>query len=559
MKSPIIDAAGKFVVALMQEKLSPEHYYHNIAHTQEVTEYAMEISRGEKLTPVEQEIVCLAAWFHDVGYTVKYIGHEEESQIIAEQFLKAHAYPEEKIHIVKNCIISTKYLHRSDNILESILIDADRLPMGKSNFKEKGELLRKEWEIFLNKVHTNEEWAQTQVVYLQETEFNTRYAFQHYQKTKDENLKYFKELVIHLEHGSNQIAANSRRYFRYLLNQFLNAVGYLMLGLFIGISLSLTVWGSASFVWGISIISGLLIGLSLRIGDKWFDRYIIRKFSFPMALVIGTLMLILLFKASQYIGMILYDLMVKEMSFSDIAKSQIFHSIISLHGVLILLWSAFLISLILNTIKLTSRIIGPGMMKSYLLGKYHKPIEEERIFMFIDINSSTSMAEKMGIEKYHNMLNRFFFDIGSPISRSMGEIYQYVGDEVVITWKMKDGLENANCIRCYYRILKQLDKLRPEYISLFGFMPEFKVGMHAGKVITGEVGRTKTEIVFHGDVINTTERILNQCINLGKQILISENLIRRIALLPNVHAEYVTTRLFKGKENEVSLYTLIKK
>ncbi|MCZ2337755.1 MAG: hypothetical protein LC127_06035, partial [Chitinophagales bacterium] len=100
------------------------------------------------------------------------------------------------------------------------------------------------------------------------------------------------------------------------------------------------------------------------------------------------------------------------------------------------------------------------MMKSYLLGKYHKPIEEERIFMFIDINSSTSMAEKMGIEKYHNMLNRFFFDIGSPISRSMGEIYQYVGDEVVITWKMKDGLENANCIRCYYRILKQLDKLR---------------------------------------------------------------------------------------------------
>lgn len=101
--------------------------------------------------------------------------------------------------------------------------------------------------------------------------------------------------------------------------------------------------------------------------------------------------------------------------------------------------------------------------------------------------------------------------------------------------------------------------MKPEYTSLFGFMPEFKVGMHAGKVITGEVGRTKTEIVFHGDVINTTERILNQCINLGKKILISENLIRRIALLPNVHAEYVTTRLFKGKENEVSLYTLIKK
>ncbi|MBE2246375.1 MAG: HD domain-containing protein [Candidatus Competibacteraceae bacterium] len=559
MNSPIIVAAEEYVSSLMQEKLTSRHYYHNLLHTRDVVAYAKEISKGENLTEAEQEIVILAAWFHDVGYTEKYIGHEEESQEIASEFLRQHSFPEEKILIVKNCILSTKYLHHSGNVLESVLIDADRLTMGRPDFKEKGELLRKEWEYYLDKTHTDEEWAQIQVMYLQETEFNTRYAFMHYQKVKDQHLKYFKELVIQFEHRTNLISLNSRKYLQYLVNQFVNATGSLFLGFSIGISLSLTVWGNLNYAWGIGIISGLLIGLSLRIGDRWFDRYIIRKFSFPVSLVIGTMMLILLFKASQYAGMILYDLMVAEMRFSEITESRIFHDIISSQGVFILLWSAFLISLILNTIKLTSRIIGPGMMKSYLIGRYHKPVEEERIFMFLDINSSTSMAEQMGIEKYHDMLNRFFYDIGSPISRSRGEIYQYVGDEVVVTWKMKDGLEQANCIRCYFRILKQMEKMKPEYTSLFGFMPEFKVGMHAGKVITGEVGRTKTEIVFHGDVINTTERILNQCINLGKKILISENLIRRIALLPNVHAEYVTTRLFKGKENEVSLYTLIKK
>jgi adenylate cyclase len=178
--------------------------------------------------------------------------------------------------------------------------------------------------------------------------------------------------------------------------------------------------------------------------------------------------------------------------------------------------------------------------------------------MFLDINSSTSLAERMGTEQYHELLNSFFYDIGTPISRSKGEIYQYVGDEVVITWKMKDGLKNANCVRCYFRIIKQMEKLKPVYLQKFGFYPEFKVGMHGGKVITGEVGKNKTEIVFHGDVINTTERILSQCISLGKKMLISENLVRRIGLLPTIHAEYVTTRLFKGKENEVSLYTLIK-
>jgi adenylate cyclase len=101
-----------------------------------------------------------------------------------------------------------------------------------------------------------------------------------------------------------------------------------------------------------------------------------------------------------------------------------------------------------------------------------------------------------------------------------------------------------------------MNRLRDTYIKEYGIAPEFKVGLHGGEVITGEVGKIKSEIVFHGDVINTTERILNQCITLKRQILISENLLRRIDLLPEIKAEYVTTKVFRGKENETSLYTL---
>jgi adenylate cyclase len=419
-------------------------------------------------------------------------------------------------------------------------------------------LLRKEWEIYLDKHYSDKEWCDIQIKYLQETEFLTRYAFQKYQEQKDRNLKLFKERSIELERETIKITQQSKAYVIQLSNTLLNAAGFILLGLVIGISLSLTVWGNFGYSWGIGTLSGFLIGLALRLGDQPFERLIIRKFSFPVALFIGTFTLIALFKMAQYSGMLIYDLLVAEMNFSEITESRIFKDIISTQGIMNMLWSAFLISIILNIIKLTSRIIGPRLMMNYVLGMYHKPIEEERIFMFIDINSSTSLAEKMGTKKYHELLNQFFYDIGEPISKSKGEIYQYVGDEVVVTWKMKDGLKNANCIRCYFRIEKQMEKLRPEYIKKFGFCPEFKVGMHGGKVITGEVGRTKTEIVFHGDVINTTERILNQCINLGKRMLISENLLRRLDLLPTIHAEYVTTRLFKGKENEVSLYTLIK-
>ena len=449
-------------------------------------------------------------------------------------------------------------MHDARNVLESVLIDADHLTMGKDNFIERGELLRKEWEIYLDKKYSYTEWVDIQIQYLQQNEFITKYCIEKYQDTKDKNLKNFKEESIRLHRQANKITAQSIEYLQQIFATFMNAAATLLLGLVIGVSLSLNVWGNHSHSWGVGLISGLLIGLVLRLADKPFDKMVIRQFSFPFSLFIGTLTLILLFKSSQYLSMVIYDLMVAEMKFSEITETQMFKYIISLRGIMMMLWHAFLISIILNFTKLTARIIGPRLMRNYLLGKYFKPVEEERIFMFLDINSSTSLAERMGTEQYHELLNSFFYDIGTPISRSKGEIYQYVGDEVVITWKMKDGLKNANCVRCYFRIVKQMEKLKPVYLQKFGFYPEFKVGMHGGKVITGEVGKNKTEIVFHGDVINTTERILSQCISLGKKMLISENLVRRIGLLPTIHAEYVTTRLFKGKENEVSLYTLIK-
>jgi adenylate cyclase len=150
----------------------------------------------------------------------------------------------------------------------------------------------------------------------------------------------------------------------------------------------------------------------------------------------------------------------------------------------------------------------------------------------------------------------FFKDMAGPISRSKGEIYQYVGDEVVISWEMKEGLRRSTCVRCYFRLRKQMDKSAPMYLQKFGFIPDFKVALHGGSVIAGEVGKYKTEIVFHGEVLNTSERMLNQCKPLGTQMLISELLLKKLDILPNIQAKYVASIKLKGKESEMSLYTL---
>ena len=93
---------------------------------------------------------------------------------------------------------------------------------------------------------------------------------------------------------------------------------------------------------------------------------------------------------------------------------------------------------------------GPGVFKDFLLGKYFRPRREERIFMFLDMRSSTAIAEQLGEEKYFNLVRELFSDATAPIVYSKGEIYQYIGDEIVISWKMNNGLEQANCLNCFF-------------------------------------------------------------------------------------------------------------
>jgi len=557
VQSQFIDLTKSFVEKLFEEKLPKDLSFHNLEHTIEVAEAAEEIGIGEGLSDNELELVILAAWLHDIGYTEQYIGHEEESQAMADEFLQSIQYPEEKISIIKNCIMATKYRHESGNMLEAVVIDADRISMGKPTFHSRGSLLRKEWALYLDKEYSDNQWSDIQLQYLSETHFNTKYVKENYDQQKQINYKIQKEISLKTQQEElASFTVQSKVYIK-SIRETVGAISLsLILGLFIGISLSINAWGIAGYAFVIGSISGLIIAIFLQVGNDFFEYKVLRKYSFPVSLLIGTFTLIILFKLSEYVSIGLYNLLFTDLPPNKIFDSDVFKDVLKWQTFLNMLWTSFTISIIMNFVKLTSRIIGPRLMYNYILGKYHKPVKEERIFMFIDINSSTTLAEKMTTEKYHSFLNQFFHDIATPISRYGGEIYQYVGDEVVVTWKMKDGIKNSNCIKSFFRIVKVMNRLRDTYIKEYGIAPEFKVGLHGGEVITGEVGKIKSEIVFHGDVINTTERILNQCITLKRQILISENLLRRIDLLPEIKAEYVTTKVFRGKENETSLYTL---
>lgn len=202
---------------------------------------------------------------------------------------------------------------------------------------------------------------------------------------------------------------------------------------------------------------------------------------------------------------------------------------------------------------------GPITFINFLKGKYLRPKREERIFMFMDLKSSTAIAERLGEERYFNFLNDTFSIATPGILITQGEIYQYVGDEIVISWLVKNGVNRANCIRCYYEIIKLLEDKSVYFNETYGTQPIFKAGLHFGHVITGEMGIVKREIVYSGDVLNTASRIQSLCNEMNTDILISNNLMKQIDLkFLEKEFKSVGNITLRGKQQKIELVTPVK-
>jgi adenylate cyclase len=204
-----------------------------------------------------------------------------------------------------------------------------------------------------------------------------------------------------------------------------------------------------------------------------------------------------------------------------------------------------------------NHLLGEGVLVKFLRGKYHKPREEERIFMFLDMKSSTTIAEQLGHVKFYALLNELFHEISEPVLETKAEIYQYVGDEVILTWPVKYGLENSNCLKVFFLFQDRLQKNSENYRKNFGIIPSFKAGLHSGTVISAQIGDLKREIVYNGDVLNTASRIQNECNTYQKDCLISGTLMDSLKQVNGFIWEKINTVTLRGKETEVELFSVL--
>ncbi|MEQ8624255.1 MAG: adenylate/guanylate cyclase domain-containing protein [Vicingaceae bacterium] len=213
---------------------------------------------------------------------------------------------------------------------------------------------------------------------------------------------------------------------------------------------------------------------------------------------------------------------------------------------------SLLLSLIYSGI---SENIGYRVLINLLSGRYHESKEEKRIFFFLDMKSSTTIAELLGHKRYFKFLQDYYRFLSDSIIQHLGETYQYIGDEVVITWKLDHGLKNNNCINCFFAMQKALENKKAYFLKMYNLYPTFKAGIHMGEVTTGEIGALKKEIFYTGDVLNTASRLQGLCNEYQSDLLISEDLLLALKEL-KYKIEFVGDMELRGRQQKMKVYSI---
>ena len=299
-----------------------------------------------------------------------------------------------------------------------------------------------------------------------------------------------------------------------------------------------------------STLVGLLVGtIELVILEKRFRNYSFRRkvvVKFFIYLIVMMVIMVIAFPLAGSIELSKspLDPIILEKTANFFQSAVFVNTVlqISFQLLLCLLYAAF------------SENLGYQVLLNLFTGRYHHPKKEQRIFMFLDMKQSTTIAERLGHTKYFELLQAYYERMSDPIIQTLGEVYQYIGDEVVITWPAEKGLKNNHCIECFKLIKKELQSQSDSFEKEFGTVPDFKAGIHIGEVTTGEIGALKKEVIYTGDVLNTTARVQALCNEHKTDLIITEDLLNGLESSDELNHTFIGELPLKGKSELVRLY-----
>jgi adenylate cyclase len=201
-------------------------------------------------------------------------------------------------------------------------------------------------------------------------------------------------------------------------------------------------------------------------------------------------------------------------------------------------------------------LLGRDVFLSLLTGRYRNPVQEERVFLFIDLVGSTAFAEEHGDLRTQEFLGSIFSALAEPVRRHNGAIDDYIGDAAIITWPLERGVKNARCIRCVFDILADIEANAETWLKSYGRVPRLRAALHGGGIVTAEIGVDHHKIAYFGDTVNTTARLESLCKTLERQVLISADLARRMELPDEIAREDLGDHAVRGRDQTLGVIAL---
>ena len=226
------------------------------------------------------------------------------------------------------------------------------------------------------------------------------------------------------------------------------------------------------------IVQGILFGMMFGLINYLVDNTKLRRKSFGAIILVKTFLYIIAITLSGVLVFVIYRVF-------SIVPAEMIDGVMLNHFSISLLISIdvylIIVVFIINFILQINRKFGYGVLFSMIIGKYHKPRKEHRIFMFLDMKNSTGNAKRLGHYDYSRLIQSCIHDLTDLIIRYKAQVYQYVGDEVVLTWPSKKGAKDLNCINLFYAFEQRLKDRRNYYEKHYNTIPEFKAGLDEGE------------------------------------------------------------------------------
>jgi len=201
-------------------------------------------------------------------------------------------------------------------------------------------------------------------------------------------------------------------------------------------------------------------------------------------------------------------------------------------------------------------LVGRRTFRNLVLGRYRRPRAERRFFLFVDVIGSTAIAERLGAMQAHEFLAAVFSATAEPIAACRGEIYQYVGDEIVVTWTEEEGKPEARPLRCFFLMEKALLDLKASFRTRFAAEPGLRAALHLGEVIAGEVGEQRRAIVFHGDVMNTASRLEQATRDLGCRFIASAEAVQALGPQRDMEMKDLGALALRGRKEAIRAFAI---